>query len=180
MKSKFPCLANLWNPQLGEWKLSNANMNWSWSGEAVQQALSTDPECCMMMRSRWCQWQGSWVSGVEGGLKSSFTFCMGSRVNSRKCVYPLYLSKILECTCDTASTYNQAGAVCLWRHWQLGVKECHGTGWCWYVLARTSVAGRVTTTSARLWDNLLHSFTQLWHKKDGRDIPVGIPDTQLD
>lgn len=109
-----------------------------------------------------------------------FHFCMGSRVNSRKCVYRLYLFRILECTCDTASTYNQAGAVCLWRHWRLGVKECHGTGWCWYVLARTSLLGGSSQQVQRLWDNLLHSFSQLWHKKDGRDILVGIPDTQLD
>ena len=134
-------LQNLWNPQLGEWKLSNANMNWSWSGEASVTGTVNRPECCMMMRSRWCQWQGSWVSGVEVGLKSSFTSVWDLELTGQKCVYRLYLFRTLECTCDTASTYNQAGAVCLWRHWQLGVKECHGTGWCWYVLARTSLLG---------------------------------------
>ena len=98
------------------------------------RVLYDDAVKMVSMARKLSLWCGSWPEIL-------FHFCMGSRVNSRKCVYPLYLSKILECTCDTASTYNQAGAVCLWRHWQLGVKECHGTGWCWYVLARTSLLG---------------------------------------
>lgn len=98
------------------------------------RVLYDDAVKMVSMARKLSLWCGSWPEIL-------FHFCMGSRVNRQKCVYRLYLFRTLECTCDTASTYNQAGAVCLWRHWQLGVKECHGTGWCWYVLARTSLLG---------------------------------------
>ena len=42
------------------------------------------------------------------------------------------------------------------------------------MLARTSLLGE-SPQKVRSCGIIFHSFAQLWHKKDGRDILVGIP-----
>lgn len=73
VNSEFPCLAKPLESTAGRVKVEQRQYELIvvWGSSAT--GTVNRPECCMMMRSRWCQWQGSWVSGVEVGLKSSFT-----------------------------------------------------------------------------------------------------------
>lgn len=59
VNSEFPCLAKPLESTAGRVKVEQRQYELIvvWGSSAT--GTVNRPECCMMMRSRWCQWQGS-------------------------------------------------------------------------------------------------------------------------